>query len=259
VNLVWHIAKKDIRRLAWPWALWLAFVAGSAAWFRLAAPPSVGDTPPAFVEWVAVMKVWTLLIGIGLCLVAGLLVGALGTEDPVSGSSGFWRTRPIGRLRLLAAKLLAGAILFLIAPTIAWAALWASWGFTIEELLASTRDTAVGWAAYALPAFTLAALSRTLVQFVYLSALAVAGLVAISFILAELFLGRSPGPLLPIQPDGLLWLYLAVCGAALVQHYLRPSWRTWLTMGLGLPLVLEFGYWREYEAGKRRTAPRVRA
>ncbi len=124
-----HIVRKDVRRLAIPVAVWLAFQAGALVWFAQAP----GFLPHDVATWVYGYGLWAELILVGQVLFSFVLVGVLVLEDPARGSDVFWRTRPVSGARLLAAKGIAAGLLFVVAPALVLLPIWLSLGFTMGE------------------------------------------------------------------------------------------------------------------------------
>lgn len=157
MSLTWHIAKKDIRRMGLPIGGWLVFIVVSAAGFRLAAG-GLGSNPTMLTTWTGLIVTLQFVMGY-------LLAGALVLEEPIVGTTGFWKTRPIPPMRLLLAKAIALALLFVLAPAIALAPAWLWCGFSAGELLAAARDMMIRQGAVTVVAAAIAALSPSLRHF----------------------------------------------------------------------------------------------
>jgi hypothetical protein len=104
MRAIWHIAAKDVRRVAWWWLGWWALLAVMQLWIRVQGLPLAGTALFALV-WA----VWVLGF-----FVAGLLM----LEDPVPSDAAFWRTRPISRVHLLTAKLALAVMLLGVMPAL---------------------------------------------------------------------------------------------------------------------------------------------
>lgn len=104
MNLALHIIKKDLRRLGWVFVMW-AVTGGYMIAYRkvIVIDRSIWDN----------LGIISLLThgALSLALIAGIV-----QEDGLTQGNEFWRTRPIGGARLLAAKL--GLILacFVVLP-----------------------------------------------------------------------------------------------------------------------------------------------
>ncbi len=235
MNLVWHIAKKDIRQMALPVLPWIAFIVAAAIWFR-SASPSVGIEPgPDVVGWLAFMGIWPRLLVVGQFVIGYLLVGALVIEDPLVGANSFWMTRPIANARLLAGKLVAVASLFILVPTGALSLVWLTCGFTLNEVWLSSGEFALGQSLFALPALAVASLARNLAHFLFCSVTLLLGVFA-----SGLLVGFTVGLNFEIP----LSVPLTVAGLALVHQFLtRRTMRTWLWISIALPVGIAI--WRQ--------------
>jgi hypothetical protein len=167
MKLVWHIARKDLGRMAIPVALWMAFVVGTAMWFHGTSPAKPGDTAPGVIPWLAAIGIWTQYLAAAKFVTGYLLIGAFAVEEPLVGTDNFWMTRPIAGVRLLSAKLIAAGILFVIAPAALLGIFRLVTGWSVSEIGTATADVIGSQILLALPALAVASLSRTLVQFVF--------------------------------------------------------------------------------------------
>jgi hypothetical protein len=165
VKLVWHIVKKDLRRMAPAVALWVAFILGTTIWFRTASPDAGVQGSAMFVDWLPMMGIWSHLFTAAQFIIGFLLAGALILEDPLIGADAFWLTRPIANARLLVAKLVAEFLLFVVVPPAGLALVWLCCGFSVPE--AWQMACHVGWRLELMAFFAIvvASLSRSLVQF----------------------------------------------------------------------------------------------
>lgn len=159
MRLAWHIARKDIGRLAVPVAAWLAFIVVTTVGFRLGSGlAGAGDD-------ISLVTTWTVLLA-GLQSVVGyLLAGAMVLEDPLVGTSGFWMTRPVANARLFLGKLLAAVLLFVVAPALALLPVWWLCRFPADAWLAAAGVTMFWQAAFTVLALAIASLSPTLRHF----------------------------------------------------------------------------------------------
>lgn len=249
MRLIWHIAKKDIRRMALPVLPWIAFIVAAAIWFRSASPsPSPGnDSAPEIVGWLAFMRIWTVALVIGQAVIGYLLVGDLVLEDSLNGQQ-FWMTRPIANARLLAAKLVAVASLFILVPAGALSLVWLACGFTLNETWLSAGEFALGQSLFTLPALAVASLARTLAQFLFCTVALLVGVFASVFLV-----GLTVGLNFAIPS----FVPLLVAGMAIVQQFLtRRTARTWLAIGIALPVCIAI--WRQERPGGLAT-PKLKA
>ncbi len=112
MNLILHIAAKDLRRLKWALALWAS--AGLFAVFGA----NYGGVPQTTLEQLALVAMFQFF-GLSVALIAAVV-----QEDGLTESTTFWRTRPISGGRLLAAKLGTNFVLFVLLPLSLLAIRW---------------------------------------------------------------------------------------------------------------------------------------
>lgn len=222
MSLMWHIMKKDGRRVVLPAAIWIAFVVGTALWFW----QTPIDTHGNWWGWFDVMRVWALLIALTQVLFGVILAGTVGLEDPMVGSRAFWSTRPIGGGRLFGAKIGSVTALFALAPAALLTAMWLAFGFSVKEALAAAMGVMASQFAAVGFAIMVAALTRTLAQF-----LLVALILGAVFSMATIVVAS--------------WVLVAVTLAVGAHQFLtRKTLRSWLVFTVGLAIgVAGFGRW----------------
>jgi hypothetical protein len=233
MSLAWHVAKKDLRRLALPVAVWVALIVLPTLAFRLASPPIEPHMVTGLDVWRKSLGIWIqLLLGIEF-IIGYVLAGSLVLEDPLVDSNAFWPTRPIAKRTLLAAKLLAAAVLFLVAPILALTPLWLGSGFGGRDL---------GWAAWQFAtahggmialALMTGSLVRNLAQHLGCTLLFIAAIVATQVVSTPLW---QPGPpaVLRSRVDVATAVLIATGVIALVHQFLtrrRPI--TWSLLVAG--------------------------
>jgi hypothetical protein len=184
VNLIWHIVRKDARRLWLSLAAWLGLmlVQHGLEWRLLH-----GVDEPA--GWRRGLESLIILIFVVRVLVAYLLAAGLVLEDPAGGTTAFWMTRPISGLRMLAAKLLGGGVILVLLP---WFVdvLW--WAVGVESI---TPLQVLAWhGGFVLAGVAFASLSKSVTEF---GAWTVAALMVWMPITAVL-LGESGRPTRPV-------------------------------------------------------------
>jgi hypothetical protein len=158
MKLVWHIFKKDLRRLWLPLLLWGAVIVLQYFAWRTSR---FGERLH-FDLWggKAIVILWVLHL-----LAAWLLVPQLIHDDPLLGDAAGWRTRPISGARLLAAKLLGMALLLCLWPSLLTALWWIDCGFGFGETLRAVAVNALGMAAFTGVALLLAVLTDSLARY----------------------------------------------------------------------------------------------
>jgi hypothetical protein len=161
MKLIWHIVKKDLRRLWLPVALWALLVAAQiGVGMNLLLSQGTAD-----VEWFTQMSVYSVMLLTLDLLFAYVLVAALVQDDSLVGTNLFWRTRPISGRRLLGAKLLAAAIMFGALPTLIWLPWWLSCGYGWREVAGAIPEILGEHAVAVMAGLLVAVLTDTLGRF----------------------------------------------------------------------------------------------
>jgi len=148
MNLIWHIARKDLHRFWVPLTLFCAVTL-----MRFGAGISLLASSGSDGAWFYHMAVYAnLLWGIGLVVTYMLVAGVI-QEDSVA-SPAFWQTRPISGSRLLAAKALGLVLMFGVLPVVLTVPWWLGCGFGWAEIGRAAMETfavQMGVALLALP------------------------------------------------------------------------------------------------------------
>lgn len=166
MKLVWHIFKKDLRRLWLPLLGW-----GVIIMLQYFAWHGSRDRDWADKDsWLAMSDM--LLWGLHL-VVAWLLVPQLIQADPVIGDDAAWRSRPISGGRLLAAKALGGALMLCVWPSLLTLPWWKEFGFGAGEIVHAMAVNALGMALIMGVAAMLAVLTDSLARYLAWSAVLV--------------------------------------------------------------------------------------
>ena len=148
MNLIWHIARKDLHRFWVPLTLFCA-----VALMRFGAGISLLASTGSDGAWFYHMAIYAnVLWGIEL-VVTYMLVAGVVQEDSVA-SPAFWQTRPISGSRLLAAKALGLVLMFGVLPVVLTVPWWLGCGFGWAEIGRAAIETfavQMGVALLALP------------------------------------------------------------------------------------------------------------
>jgi len=203
MNLTWHIAKKDLRRLRVHLLLWTVLLASQVfVSFRLLSTRSVDYT--WFTETGMMLN---LLEAVGMA-VSFIIAAALVLDDPLVGTDLAWVTRPISGGRLLRAKLIATLLSLVLLPILVWMPWWFYCRFDLGGM-AEAAVRVLGLQALAvIPGFVLASLVGRTGRFVLFSVLLVVALVvALMNLLAW-------GGYLAVSPE--LWLCRLLLAAAVL-------------------------------------------
>lgn len=238
MNLVWHLVRTDLRRVAWSAAVWLALVALPAWWV---ADLHVGDESVlagTTTQWIGVMAGLGGGLTVMQALAGLLLAGQMVLEDPVEGTNAHWLTRPITGGRLLAAKLAAAALIFAVAPVAVLLPVWLAAGFGAGGCAVAAGEWALRAGGGVVAAMALAALAKEFSQF------AISGMAAL--LLLGIAISRWPASWIGREAafNGSPYLLfgavvLPVAAAVLVMQYRtrRTNWG-WALLGAGLLVAM---------------------
>jgi hypothetical protein len=236
MKLIWHIAKKDLRRLRWPLVLFGALMLLQYAVWSIAEAKSGVSTSVAVAVW-----------GMHL-LMAWLLVPLFVHEDAVVGLAE-WRVRPISGARLLGAKVLGiffGLCLWPSLLTLPW---WLNFGFGAGEIVHVMAVNTLGMMALTGVALLIAGLTRDFAKFIAASLIVAvtAALVALTTAADIPANGEGAvGPALAMTRAALGWgIVLATAIMVVPMQYLgrRPGWMRGLAIGAGLSAVIVALMW----------------
>jgi hypothetical protein len=227
VRLAWHIAKKDLRRMAAPVAVWLVLIAAAMALFSWSTPEPHGHAGSEIDAWVSIAAIWTRLFVAAQFVIAWVLTGAMVLEDPLVGTDGFWMTRAIGGRRMLAGKLMAAGILFVLGPLVILIPVWWASGYTLGEGMSAVVRHALIQTAGAIAALAVGSLARNLVQFLFLSVGLIVAWVFVSIGMVSWAVGQ--------------WVpFVGVALGATTSEGLAWPVSVGVTLAMGAVLVLQF-------------------
>ena len=219
--MAWHIFKKDLV-LLWP----VAALAALAQWGLFALVFAMDATPQApYLRPLA--QLGTMVVFLAIVFTAALGV----QQEPLPGTRQDWLVRPIRRSDLLAAKLLFVLIAVHLPMLLGDVAQILAHGFSFGEALggALARNLLI-FVTVSLPALALAAMTRTLGQFIAAGIayfIAVAAIVVLLSLAARL--GGQEQVTNPLAWTGVAWIpqtagriaLAAGAVAALLLLYLR--------------------------------------
>ena len=208
MRLIWHIFKKDARRLWWQVAITLGLLASMAYLDRWRA-----DAAPGSAEgWLNILlpAAWTCLIGI------------LILQDPLVGDREFWPTLPCRWRVMLGAKALFLLAFIHLPYLLAQMAILGARGFQpfayLPQLL---LKQVVLLAALTLPAVALAALVENAVQFMLI---AVVTCTAVVFMVQYAARSYLAGGIQGEATNAAIAMFLTSLGAVAVT-LLQYGWR----------------------------------
>ncbi len=250
MNLVWHIVRKDFRRLWLPLALWLLLVLGHVSLLFFWDGP-MGTNPDALTgKRYFVNTCGGIVMAVGFILAAWLVM-----EDNLASSTAFWRTRPLGGLRLLAAKSLGALLMFSVLPVLVLVPVWLACGFSVRQLAHAAMELALPQALLSLGAFALGAITESSGQF--LVRLLGGSIVLPAYLAWVISQGGHVNEASATRSILVAVLSLATPLAMTAHQFLsRRTARTWTLFVLGLALLWVGGCWWPWDlTGWLRSTP----
>ena len=235
MSLVWHIVRKDLRRLRRPLTIWLVALLVHTVLLTRTAGMTV--TTPATFESLRYFSgtMGAIVAGVGFILAAWLVM-----EDSLVDTRAFWLTRPINGARLLAAKVLGALVMFSILPALVLTPWWLWCGFGPRELGRAAFDFALGQGLLSMAAFVLACITVTSGQFlVRLMGAAVLLPVYLNYVFGGFASSVISAGVVLSRYSLVFGLLLFTPAVMLVHQFLtRRTWRTAVLGGCGLVLML---------------------
>jgi len=160
MSLVLHIFKKDLLRLRIPLLVWLAALVFGLALNGVNASAVAGD----FTMQSTVNVAQSLMAIIQLILLA-LMLPMLMHDEPLSGTTAFWQTRPIGKSDLLKAKIIFLILFLVLLPTLGKLSMLAASHVPAKYLALALPEILLKNLALALVFSTAAVLTRSFVHY----------------------------------------------------------------------------------------------
>jgi hypothetical protein len=225
--MIWHILKKDLRRLAVPLAVSTALLTALTvldAW-RYDYQAGLAET----VLNLLVPLSWAVLIALAVQL------------EPLTSDTAFWLTRPYRRTSLLLAKVAFAVLVVHIPLAVSHAAILSSHGFAPWHGELWWKQITVA-AAVTVPSLAIASVTSTLAGFGWC---AIAGGACALLLDATLVGRRYPWVQADWMPVALALAFLAAGAVCLVAlQYARRTLWTGRIAGLGVALgaILAFSY-----------------
>lgn len=263
MSLTWHIIRKDFRRMGWAVGLWLAWPA--IQWVLLGL--TIDQTIQTAAAFGAMTHWFNVMVGIH-ALVGFILAAWLVMEDDIVSAGSFWRTRPIAKARLFAAKIIGAGLIFGLLPLLMMAPLWLQAGFSGEGLERAALGLLLMNCLFVLPAMAIASVSATPGQFMArMLGVAVLGFFVVGYCAG--ILGANKAYL----ADGVaetryrivLGIFIVMVLAVIVHQYLtlrRARSQAMVLGGVALMFLVRWGpawdltqYFRDYPGAQAASTP----
>jgi hypothetical protein len=242
MNLTWHIVKKDLRALRWPLLVWAGLIAAKlTVGLSILTTSGAGDAQ-LFGTLDGLSKLLAAFECLGVVLVAALV-----QEDLLVGTTAFWATRPIGGGRLLAAKLLGLAVIFIVLPVLVTLPWWIGCHLTFGQVAGAAMETAALHLVVVLLGLLLAVVTDGLGRFMLWLLAFVAAIPLIAAIVGS-YLSHTNAVVTSevattrfIVSAGVLLLGIAV--VVTHQFLTRRTWRSVTAIAAMLVLILGIAAW----------------
>ncbi len=159
MNLIWHLARKDLRRLLIPGAIFLVLLV-----CKLLLATQILDVID--YHQFATLRDYLKVALLAELIFGYALVAAIIQEDPLVGSRAFWMTRPISGLQLLAGKLLVLLLIVVLLPVFVMLPWWLACDLPARGLLVAASGTAFIQTLLVLAGLPFAVLTANLARYV---------------------------------------------------------------------------------------------
>lgn len=257
MNLIWHLAKKDLRRAWIPLALFALFIATKIALGLMLMRELEFERVGMLLDFLKVAATAEYLFGY-------VLVAVIIHEDPTVGTNAFWMTRPISGLRLLGTKILTLAAALMILPVVITLPWWIACGFDARDVVSAMGTLLWMQTSVIAIALPFAVLTSSLAAYLAASLIYLVGSL---FLMTSLrgFFSPTGSPFLgggASDTKGLFFVTLltgtVVC-VLIHQYRTRLRRRSLTILGLGIACAfMVLGTWRwDWSPLWRRESPRT--
>lgn len=256
MNMVKHIFKKDARRLRLPLAGWIITLALGVGISAVDATVVAGD----FALQSTVQVIQSVVSIVQLILMI-LIVPMLIQDEPLSGTTAFWQTRPLRKNELMKSKFLFIGLFLILLPTLVKLTMLAANHVPTQYLLLAFPEILVKTTALVLVFTTLAVLTRSFVHY----ALTVGAVFIAKMALdAGIFIARQFGAFPNLQKltsisgqnENVVVLVVILLSLATIIHQVatRKTLRSNLLLGFQILLVAYLQSFQPFEL-KRSANP----
>ena len=184
MSLTWHVIAKDLSRMRLAILAWVGLMALKILFY--ASVSGVFGSPS--LPWLIRLGEGpeTMIRGCTEPLIAFVLVGWMVFEDPLAGSDVFWVTRPISGARLLAAKVLCAALLFVALPVAINVPWWLASGFSAGQVAHAAIILAAEYSAIVIVGMGVASATTSFPRYFLWTIAGLAGIGIVHFVAAEI-------------------------------------------------------------------------
>lgn len=161
MNLLLHIFKTDVRRVAPSLLAWTVLTIAATVLEGYAPRAEAAGTLPA----PGLLILVGAMLWLARMLTAVVLIVSIVQGHALAGTTAFWLTRPVPRATLFAAKLLLVALTVVLVPALCEWVLMASYAVPARDMVAVILEWAAIRVILASLVMVVAALTRTFSQF----------------------------------------------------------------------------------------------
>lgn len=218
MNLIFHQFKKDVRR----------FRLLLGAWFLVLVLQTAGQILQFSVYnaiSLRLLAVILMLLPLLQKLLVVIIVPLVIHEEPLTGSTAFWFTRPVSRMTLLGAKSVFLAVFLILPVVMAETVVLAASGATLNHIIFAIPESIIREFAFLLPLMVLASLTRSFVVFAlivlaFYSSYLLLSVPNIFMTMRNVFFtgGTTKTISLTLSRDVIEIILTIVCGVGLVFH-----------------------------------------
>jgi hypothetical protein len=222
MTIIWHIVRKDLRRLRW----WLVGWAGMLALPILLGVRIATGEPMSDEDWRALRGTVESLTMLELGMAYLLVILSIAEDGPV-GSNQFWLTRPAGGRKVATAKFITAVLIVFVLPCLVMLPWWLWSGFGVVEVRHAALEIAVLGFLIGVPAALIATQTDSIPRALLWSLV----MAAVGMTMFPVFITISTGPeeaamraTRLIVAVAIFWLHALL--AAAVQYGIRNRLRT---------------------------------
>ena len=206
MSLIVHLMKKDVAYLRYEVAVWLLLVLAQAGLVLYGVDARVPERALKTIGNAYWTLRWVLPVVIG-----GIFVAQLVQCDPLTGTTAFWRTRPISRATLLVTKLTLAVLLLLIVPFLVEVATYLALGMNASDSLGAAWGAMMVRTVLLAPALAIAVVTPDVARFVVSLIILLVGMA-----LAQWTMLRFMREVLAVGPE---WYSTALGGSRFLVFY----------------------------------------
>src|SRR5579859_7567901 len=135
MNLILHILKKDIRRMRFLLVLWAVLILFQSMMAGMKGAATTGN-----IGWQLILSYIQFLVPMLQWIALSVMIPLLIHEEPLTGTTAFWFTRPLSGRMLLKEKSLFIGGFFLGAPLLTEVLVLAANGITLHHILLAVPE-----------------------------------------------------------------------------------------------------------------------